>query len=292
MSDGTGRGVDVEEHGLEVVVIWQDGPTGVDDLGSRTRARAGAGRVSVGLHVEGRDAEVRGAEKRKEVSRVSEVRVSFGWDFQCTGGCWKIRSGTDQQQATQSPSYRSHVACRISQHEEHNGAQGDHESLHTKVDCIIARYDPKLPQGKPVGLRLFFLSHLSQRYPSVGLAALAVRQVGLGKVGRHVLPVPPEMDLLAHFFNLLHLVRSQLAQLFSRHELGEVFLFRAGRDDHHAPRDKVLHERLDLVDGLARLAGQLLGDLGEHRFERTAGLVPKEGRQSAVGLGDDAVFLV
>ena len=36
MSDGTGRGVDVEEHGLEVVVIWQDGPTGVDDFRPRT----------------------------------------------------------------------------------------------------------------------------------------------------------------------------------------------------------------------------------------------------------------
>ena len=100
------------------------------------------------------------------------------------------------------------------------------------------------------------------------------------------------MDLLSSLLNLLALCSAQVWQRIDLHHLAHVVRVLARRDSDDVILDCPEQQHAGGVDLFAAVLRQALGDLLEDGLEGSTGLVPDQGRQRAVGLSDDLVFVL
>ncbi len=102
----------------------------------------------------------------------------------------------------------------------------------------------------------------------------------------------PKVNLPARTLNLLHILLRQIRQAFSRGNSLDPLIPQTRAERYHIHPHRPEQKHGDLVDVLARLLGQTLGDLGENGLEGTTGFVSDDWGERSVGLDDDFVLLV
>lgn len=100
----------------------------------------------------------------------------------------------------------------------------------------------------------------------------------------------PEVDLPPRLLDLLELGVREIGQRIHLDELLDVIGVARGRDGHDALLDRPEEQDRGVVDGLAGVFGESLGDPLQDGLEGSAGRVTQERRERPVGLGDDAVL--
>jgi hypothetical protein len=102
--------------------------------------------------------------------------------------------------------------------------------------------------------------------------------------------VMPEVNFPPDLLNFLELSVREVGQRIHLDELLDVIGVTRGRDGHDALLDRPEKQDRSVVNGLAGVFGQSLGDPLQDGLEGSAGRVTQERRERPVGLRNDAVL--